>query len=249
MTSPRLLVNADDFNLTPGTARAILLAHQRGIVSSTSVFTNLPFSRPELERLKRLASIGIGLHLNVTFGAPVARPAAVSSLLCAKGVFRRPDSFFKAGFNPEELRREYDEQFDLFTSIFGRKPDHLNTHHHLHRASVVLDVLNRFGKKYGIPVRRVPPVSGRGAFRAADYFFGSLLPDRYWTRESLAAILKNLPAGMSEIMCHPGFVDVELSRKSSFARGRELEFCLFSDGSLKKILKHFGIQLIPKISA
>ena len=37
---PHLIVNADDFGITEGTNRAIIDAHQRGIVTSTSLLAN-----------------------------------------------------------------------------------------------------------------------------------------------------------------------------------------------------------------
>ena len=38
----QLIVNADDGNLTGGVTRAILDAHDHGIVSSTTLFANMP---------------------------------------------------------------------------------------------------------------------------------------------------------------------------------------------------------------
>jgi predicted glycoside hydrolase/deacetylase ChbG (UPF0249 family) len=40
--SRRLIVNADDFGRAPGVNRGIVAAHQDGIVTSTTLMTNLP---------------------------------------------------------------------------------------------------------------------------------------------------------------------------------------------------------------
>ena len=62
----RLIVNADDFNLSPGVSRGILEAHARGIVTSTTMMINLPPDAATLACL-RDSDLGVGLHLNLTF--------------------------------------------------------------------------------------------------------------------------------------------------------------------------------------
>src|SRR5262249_31588970 len=62
MTAPLLIVNADDFGLTPGLSRAILDGGARGIVSSTSAVANgkaLLDTAPTL----RDSGLGVGAHL------------------------------------------------------------------------------------------------------------------------------------------------------------------------------------------
>ncbi|MBI4387478.1 MAG: ChbG/HpnK family deacetylase [Candidatus Omnitrophica bacterium] len=260
-----LIVNADDFNLTAGVSRAVLQAHQQGIVSSTSVFTNLPFSSHELDalkssphpnplptkwgegRLRGLKPIGIGLHLNATFGRPTMPVAHVSSLLDASGFFKRFNDYARNHFQGKELFWEYSLQLLRFETIFKRMPDHLNTHHHLHVLPNVFEIVRKIAEKYKIPVRRVPVIGMHPKIQTTNYFFGNLSPDKHWTRESLASILKNLPDGTSEIMCHPGMIDSELVRKSSFVAGRRKEFHLFSNSSLKCLLDQERIKLIPRI--
>ena len=76
-----------------------------------------------------------------------------------------------------------------------------------------------------------------------DFFFGNLSAEGYWRKEPLETILKNLPEGISEIMCHPGYVDKDLKAISSFTTGRELERQLFSSPSIKDLTLRSGIQL------
>ena len=76
-----------------------------------------------------------------------------------------------------------------------------------------------------------------------DFFFGNLSPAGYWTREPLETILKNLPAGVSEIMCHPGRHDKALEAVSSFREGRQKEWQLLRDPSLRKLAERSGIVL------
>ena len=59
MTAPLLIVNADDFGLTPGLSRAILDAGARGIVSSTSALAN---GKALLDAAPALRDSGLGVE-------------------------------------------------------------------------------------------------------------------------------------------------------------------------------------------
>ena len=101
-----LVVNADDFNLTENVSRAIFKAHDRGIVTSTSVFCNLPLSKFQLTGLQKRKTLGIGLHLNLTFGEPLSKPNLVSSLVDREGFLKRLDQFKKSRI---ELKLQMEE--------------------------------------------------------------------------------------------------------------------------------------------
>jgi len=47
------VVNADDFGLTEGMNRGVLEAHQRGILTSTTLLANAPFTRRSVLRVAR----------------------------------------------------------------------------------------------------------------------------------------------------------------------------------------------------
>ena len=242
-----LIVNADDFNLTKGVARAVFRAHDCGIVSSTSVMMNLPLSAELLRGLKQRPRFGVGIHLNVTLGNPALPRTRVQSLVSPAGHFRRSDFFRVKSFQPEEVKAEWTAQIHCFREQFGKWPDHLNTHHHLHDRRPFADLLAQLARRYDIPVRRSTVISqkkGRETVRTTDYFFGSLSPKRFWTERSLLSILRHLPEGTSELMCHPAFLDSELKRISSFTTGRNHERKLFSSASLRRTLAALKVQLI-----
>lgn len=66
------IVNADDFGLSNRVNEAILEAHRNGIVTSTTLMANMPGSRHAVELAKRNGSLGVGLHVNLSFGAAFA---------------------------------------------------------------------------------------------------------------------------------------------------------------------------------
>ena len=77
-----LIVNADDFGLTAGVSRGILDAHRTGIVTSTTLLVNRAMPPAQIEELTASA-LGVGVHLNLTLGTPVADPKRVPSLVDA----------------------------------------------------------------------------------------------------------------------------------------------------------------------
>ena len=68
MTGPLLIVNADDFGLTPGVCQAILRAGACGIVTSTSALANGPALTDAASSL-RDSGLGVGAHLALV-GSP-----------------------------------------------------------------------------------------------------------------------------------------------------------------------------------
>src|SRR5262245_60919462 len=94
-----LIVNADDFGLTEGVSRGILEAHARGIVTSTTLLVNRGVGGQQLEQL-RGSGLGVGLHVNLTLGAPVSDPRRVPSLIDVEGRFVRDPAAVAARVAP-----------------------------------------------------------------------------------------------------------------------------------------------------
>ena len=68
----KIVLCADDFGLTDGVSRGILELAEAGRISATGAMTNMPGWRRSAQALKPLVGrIGIGLHLNLTVGAPI----------------------------------------------------------------------------------------------------------------------------------------------------------------------------------
>ena len=83
-----LIVNADDYAMSPGVSRGILEAHARGVVTSTTALVNTPGAKEALAAARAGApALGLGLHVNLSFGRPVLPPSAVPSLVGDEGHF------------------------------------------------------------------------------------------------------------------------------------------------------------------
>src|SRR5438552_10820876 len=83
----QLLVNADDFGLSPGVNRGILEAHHAGLVTSTSIMANLPAADDGAALVGTAPRLEVGVHLNLTAGAPLSPAVEIPSLVRENGSF------------------------------------------------------------------------------------------------------------------------------------------------------------------
>ena len=100
----RVVVNADDFGLSPGVSRGILRAFREGVLTSTTMLVNLDGFDDAVALAKANPDLPVGVHLTLLWGRPVSDPEAVRRLVDRDGRF--PDS-------PGALLRRY---------VFGRLP-------------------------------------------------------------------------------------------------------------------------------
>ena len=238
----RLIVNADDFGLTPGVSAGILDAHRHGIVTSTTVLVTADPDREQVRRARE-AGLGMGLHVNLTLGRPLT---AARSLVDDSGRFIRDARRAAFRADPEDVRAEVEAQVDRFISLVGRPPTHLDTHHHVGTYSPVREVVLEAARRLGVPVRS-QDASARDRARAAglkttDHFFGESGPAAYWTLATTLRHLRALPAGLSEFMTHPGRYDDALGF-SRYGRQRETELVGLGTPAARAAAAALGIRL------
>jgi hopanoid biosynthesis associated protein HpnK len=169
-----LVVNADDLGLTPGVNTGIFDAHDRGILTSASLFANAPATADAVRRARALPSLGVGVHLTLVDGTPILPPHRVPSLVEDDGRFRTSWKPFivaclRGRVALEEVERELTAQIDRIRSE-GVRLTHLDAHKHVHAFPPIFRIVARLAERSGIPVVRVPyerwlPVWGDGQQR------------------------------------------------------------------------------------
>jgi predicted glycoside hydrolase/deacetylase ChbG (UPF0249 family) len=242
-----LIVNADDFNLTGGVTRGILEAHLQGIVTSTTVMVNLPGLEQGRSLARQAPRLGVGLHLNLTFGPPVLPAREVPSLVDDSSWFIHDKTRFEAAGEPAEIRAELSAQARRFQAVFGRRPSHLDSHHHIHRHPRVFEVALALAGDLGVGLRAIFPemvtrIRGRG-LSTPDRMVGDIGLAAYWSSARLVALVPEIPPGVPELMCHPGHADGALV-VSSYSGQREEELRALCDPTLKAALRTAGVALI-----
>jgi predicted glycoside hydrolase/deacetylase ChbG (UPF0249 family) len=160
-----------------------------------------------------------------------------------------------------EVKAEWRAQVEAFIRAAGRRPTHLDSHHHSSFFSPALfRAMLELAREYGCPIRNVfatdyfsqefsetasqaPSLLSEFNPRRPDRFFDNFYDDTA-TKENLLHILSGLAEGTSEIMCHPGYVDDAFVNESIYNRQRERELQILTDPSIKEAIRANGIELI-----
>jgi len=122
--APLLIVNADDFGLTPGLCRAILRARDEGIVTSTSAVANGKALGDNTGAL-RDSGLGVGAHLAlVGHQGPVLGAREVPTLVDPQGNLAPGWKEFlsraaRGRIDADDVRREFTAQLDVAMSEPG----------------------------------------------------------------------------------------------------------------------------------
>jgi hypothetical protein len=240
-----LIVNADDLGRSEGVNRGIFEAHERGLVTSATLMVGFPAAGRAAVELSRHPGLGVGLHVTLSGGVPTLPAREVPSLVDAHGLLpRKPEAMGEV--DPAELLAEVRNQLALFRRLTGRMPTHLDSHHHSHRVPVVLDALLAVASEHDLPIRRASEeVAVRAAaagVRTTDRFVAGFFGETA-TLEGLFGILHGLEPGVTELMCHPGYVDEELRRGSGYADDREREIAALTDPRAAATVQELGVEL------
>jgi predicted glycoside hydrolase/deacetylase ChbG (UPF0249 family) len=150
----------------------------------------------------------------------------------AKELINFPDLSVGLHFDAKEnFEKEFVSQLKKFEELTGFKPTHLDSHLDVHlKIDLVKEIFAKYSKKTKIPVRGV-------SLPLIDSFF----EEQNIKMDVLLEIIKNLPEGTSELMCHPGIVDESL--KSSYTKEREKELAILTSSEVLKAVKDLGINL------
>ncbi len=158
-----LIINADDYGLTPQVSVAIRKAHWEGILTSTTVMMNLPDIEGELNIvLKECPNLGLGVHLNITDGyPPLLSPERLPSLMSLSDGTVFPDNTtLRANLEKLsllEVEAEWRAQIERFVKLVGRNPDHLDSHYHDSFMSMgTVEVMLRLANEFQCAVRMLP---------------------------------------------------------------------------------------------
>lgn len=204
---PLLIINADDLGGSLEASTAIERCFDAGAITSSTLMVHMADSE-RAAKLARDKSWPIGLHLNLTqaFDDPEVTPHK-------RERHDRVVTYFGKGLRRRRLWTEWRlkmrqlvaeemaAQLDEFERIVGAPPTHIDSHHHVHTATVVLESLGR-----DLPVRRTASRRGRAIarkFNSTNYFMSfANLDVADLERAAGRAETKSV-----ELMVHPSFAE------------------------------------------
>ena len=278
-----LIVNADDFGLSPGINAGIVEGYEKGILTSASIMVNAPAFGEAVNLAHAHEGLGIGVHLNILRGKSVLPPAEIPSLVDSAGRFlRSPISLccdiLRKEVDLEQLSNEFSAQIERGLEA-GLRLTHLNSEKHVHMYPPIFARVVHLADQYGIRAVRWTgqypsardliqlsrrsykdllvslcarlcrkPLDG-SAVICNDHFYG-LLETGSLTAEGFRGILPQLEDGVTEVMCHPGYVGPDLEEAfwtmgtSSLVASRALELQTVTDPTLRADIETAGVRLI-----
>ena len=202
----RLIVNADDFGFTPGVNRAIVEAHIRGIVTSSTLMANGRAFDDAVRLAKTVPLLSVGCHVVLIDGEPVLAADKLTSLSSARGsCFRDGLRSFAARalagrLDPDEIEAEAGAQIRKLTSA-GVSVSHVDTHKHTHLFPAVLRPLLSAARASGVRALR-NPFGPRKPIKSSELVTRPSL----WTRYAEVRILGTLAAKFHEAAVREGMV-------------------------------------------
>lgn len=157
----RLIINADDFGLTPGVNRAIAELHDAGAVTSATMMATGPAFDDAVALALARPSLGIGCHIVLVDGMPVSDPSTIPTLLGRdRRSFRNSLGDFALGvlrgaIRQDEIEREALAQIQKLQGA-GLKLTHADTHKHTHLLSRVTRPIIQALQRSGVRCIRNP---------------------------------------------------------------------------------------------
>jgi chitin disaccharide deacetylase len=163
--SAKLIVNADDFGIAEAVNDGIVAAHDRGIVTSTSIMATGAAFEHAVALARSRPKLAVGVHLVLTEHEPLAG-SAVPSLVGADGRFpahavtlaRRQ---LRRRAAPAEVRRELDAQIRKVRQA-GIAITHLDGHQHVHVLPGIAPIVAELAAEHSIAAVRYPAERLRG---------------------------------------------------------------------------------------
>lgn len=167
----QLIINADDFGLHEQINLGIIAGYLQGCITSTSLMAGAPAFAHAAALAAAYPQLGIGIHLTLVGGRPVADPGQIPSLVDKDGMLcgSYPEflkRYCMAGIRLKEVCRELTAQVEKVTAA-GIPVTHLDSHQHLHVVPGIVEIVLDLAKKFDIRAVRIPaePLLFFGGYR------------------------------------------------------------------------------------
>lgn len=236
----KLIINADDFGYSKGVNLGIIESYKNGIVTSTTMMTNMPDADHAAKLAKENPELGVGVHLVLDCGFPINDN--VHSLIDDEGKFYKFDKVLNLA-ESDDIEKEFTSQIEKFLS-YGLNPTHLDSHHHIHSQEKVFPIVEKLANKYKLPIRNLKNNIKKSHLNLVDYFEESFYGDDL-TVDSIIKILDKVNQfEIIEMMTHPAYIDESVLKGSSYNLQRAKELSILIDKRTQLEILNRGIQLV-----
>lgn len=221
----KLIINADDFGFSESINNGIIDAYKEGLISSTTIMINMPYSEDAILKWKENDSLGLELHINLTQGLPISNN--VNSLVDKNGIFHKHRKIEnnEVEVTYEDAYKEIKAQIDKLLS-YEVRIDHLDYHHFIHLNQSIRTALLDLALEYNLPLRTTDSdfkeeVKSLGIKTPDIFSFDFYNEGANW--KSIVNFVENHKECSSiEILTHCGYIDEDTKQRTSYIL-REIE--------------------------
>ena len=217
------ILNADDFGHSDAVNAGVVEAHERGIVTSASLMVLRPGASEAAAYGRAHPELSVGLHVDL-------------------GEWVYVDEEWAAVYEVDAsaMGDAIERQLEAFRELVGHDPTHVDSHQHVHLREPARSDVAALGRDLGVPVRHLDART-----RYCGDFYGQTdtgdpSPNAI-TADALVGVIRALPAGTTEICCHPGKGEI---RGSPYAAERERELEALCHPDVRAALAEAGVSLV-----
>ncbi len=212
----RIIVTADDFGLNAKSNRNILYLLSLGKINRVAVMVHGKMSKEEIDELTK-SRVKLDIHLDILHEFDESKKKRTGAIsrgfdFCLKIAARK--------LTTKRVTADWENQIKLFKNIFGKNPDGINSHEHVHLFPPFFKVALNLREKYTIPYIRFGNSISMPHHNMISYILhllrrmdmtactenncvssGSLVSID-WVKD-VDNFLVKIPEGTTEVVCHP----------------------------------------------
>lgn len=267
-----LIIHADDGGISRSVNKAIIESLKHGIVTSTSLMPPTPYFHEIASYFKQNPQYDVGIHLTLTCEfqkspwKPVSGIEKIPSIVNSTGNLLTKNEF-SVHATAKDVETEIRSQIEYFLS-FGVHPTHMDTHQGTVFENIqFLEIYIKLALEYNMtPMlmrineqtlelinKRKLPLDRKKVenliqpdIPLLDFLYTSNQYDLNIDEkeQEYRHVIKNCPAGISQIIIHPAFDDDEPGQKNKNYRLRYFDYSIFTDPKIKQFIDEQGISLI-----
>lgn len=152
----QLVFNSDDFGISKNVNEAIYRGYQNGLLTSTCIIANGEAFDDAINYLIKMPQIGLGIHLNIIEGKTLTDFSRKSLLFDKNGMYN--NGFIQLlikSYNKKFMQEvEFEFRSQIEKVLRFTKPDHINSHVHVHAIPKIFELTCKLAQEYDIPYVR-----------------------------------------------------------------------------------------------
>jgi predicted glycoside hydrolase/deacetylase ChbG (UPF0249 family) len=229
-----LIISADDFGISPKADRNILELIRRGKLDWVEIMMSKNIKTKDVETLLR-SGIKLDIHLHLIEEKIDRWQKGKEARVIDSGIIKRVIAFF---FNiflgkgaPKKAAIEWEKQIRDFIALFGKSPDGISSHEHIHFFTPYFKKVLVLAEKYHIPYIRL----GKESLEKEPCLVASILD---WFKNKNLPLFKNSGLASSDILISYDWIENDFEnfiKKIPAEKNTELVFHPELDGDFSQL--------------